>query len=98
MNRKPMRAMLVSSAAYCTPSHKLIRHRQPFHASRTLRKEANQDFRMAPTPDAYWLALRRVHGVGPRIARLLLERFQAPEPIFAASEEELVQTGIQQPT
>ena len=49
---------------------------------------------MAPTPDAYWLALRRVHGVGPRISRLLLERFQSPERIFAASDDELVQTGI----
>jgi DNA processing protein len=53
---------------------------------------------MAPTPDAYWLALRRVHGVGPRISRLLLERFQAPERIFAASDDELVQTGIPRPT
>src|SRR5229473_1517402 len=49
---------------------------------------------MAPTPDAYWLALRRVQGVGPRISRLLLEHFQSPERIFAASDDELVQTGI----
>jgi len=53
---------------------------------------------MAPTPDAYWLALRRVHGVGPRISRLLLERFQSPERIFAANDDELVQTGIPRPT
>jgi len=53
---------------------------------------------MAPTPDAYWLALRRVHGVGPRISRLLLERFQGPERIFAANDDELVQTGIPKPT
>ena len=53
---------------------------------------------MTPTPDAYWLALRRVHGVGPRISRLLLERFQGPERIFAASDDELVQTGIPKPT
>jgi len=53
---------------------------------------------MAPTPDAYWLALRRARGVGPRIARLLLERFQSPERIFGASENELVQTGIPRPT
>jgi DNA processing protein len=53
---------------------------------------------MAPTPDAYWLALRRVHGIGPRISRLLLERFQSPERIFAASDDELVQTGIPRPT
>jgi DNA processing protein len=39
-----------------------------------------------------------VHGVGPRISRLLLERFQAPERIFGASDDELVQTGIPRPT
>lgn len=53
---------------------------------------------MAPTPDAYWLALRRVRGVGPRISRLLLERFQSPERIFGATDNELVQTGIPRPT
>jgi DNA processing protein len=53
---------------------------------------------MTPTADAYWLALRRVRGVGPRISRLLLERFQAPERIFGASDNELVQTGIPRPT
>lgn len=53
---------------------------------------------MAPTPDAYWLALRRVHGVGPRISRLLLERFQSPDRIFGASDNDLVQTGIPRPT
>jgi len=53
---------------------------------------------MAPTIDAYWLGLRRVHGVGPRIARLLLERFGSAEKIFAASEAELSQTGIPRPT
>lgn len=53
---------------------------------------------MSPTPDAYWLALRRVRGVGPRISRLLLERFQSPDRIFGASDDELVQTGIPRPT
>ena len=53
---------------------------------------------MAPTPDAYWLALRRVYGVGPRICRVLLDRFKTPEQVFAASEEQLVQTGIPRPT
>jgi DNA processing protein len=52
---------------------------------------------MAPTPDAYWLALRRVYGVGPRIARLLLERFHTPDRIFHASDADLVQTGIPRP-
>ena len=49
---------------------------------------------MPPTPDAYWLALRRVKGIGPRIARLLLERFQSPEQIFAQAESALVEAGI----
>jgi len=49
---------------------------------------------MPPTPDAYWLALRRAKGVGPRTARLLLERFQSPEQIFAQAESILVEAGI----
>jgi DNA processing protein len=53
---------------------------------------------MAPTPDAYWLAMRRVRGVGPRIARLLLDGFKSPDLIFAARESDLVQTGIPRPT
>jgi DNA processing protein len=53
---------------------------------------------MAPTLDAYWLGLRRVHGVGPRIARLLLERFNSADQVFAASEAELLQSGIPRPT
>ncbi|HEX4211474.1 MAG TPA: DNA-processing protein DprA [Candidatus Binataceae bacterium] len=53
---------------------------------------------MAPSADAYWLGLRRVHGVGPRIARLLLERFKTPERVFAESPEILTQTGIPRPT
>lgn len=53
---------------------------------------------MAPTIDAYWLGLRRVRGVGPRISRLLLERFGSAEKVFAASEAEIVETGIPRPT
>jgi DNA processing protein len=53
---------------------------------------------MAASADAYWLGLRRVQGVGPRVARLLLERFKAPERIFAESPEVLAQTGIPRPT
>ena len=53
---------------------------------------------MAPTIDAYWLGLRRVHGVGPRVARLLLERFGSADRIFAASEADLTETGIPRPT
>jgi DNA processing protein len=53
---------------------------------------------MVSTPDAYWLALRRVRGVGPRISRLLLEHFHSAEDIFAATEAELTATGIPHPT
>jgi DNA processing protein len=49
---------------------------------------------MAPTPDAYWLALRRVYGVGPRIALLLLKHFQTPDRVFHASDADLVAAGI----
>ena len=48
-------------------------------------------------PDAYWLALRRVRGIGPRISRLLLEHFHSAEQIFAASEAELAVAGIPRP-
>src|ERR1700761_4927192 len=53
---------------------------------------------MAPSTDAYWLGLGRVHGVGPRIARLLLDRFKTPERIFAEGPETLAQSGIPRPT
>lgn len=49
---------------------------------------------MAPTPDAYWLALRRVKGVGPRTCRLLLEKFKSPEAVFALAEAETVAAGL----
>ncbi|HKV53512.1 MAG TPA: DNA-processing protein DprA, partial [Candidatus Binataceae bacterium] len=49
-------------------------------------------------PDAYWLAMRRVRGVGPRISRLLLERFQTAEGVFAAGEAALAAAGIPRPT
>ena len=51
---------------------------------------------MPPSADALWLALRRVHGVGPRTSRLLLEQFQTPEKVFAASIADLVRAGISQ--
>ena len=53
---------------------------------------------MALMPDAYWLALRRMRGVGPRISRLLLEHFRSAEQIFAASEAELSAAGIPRTT
>jgi len=49
---------------------------------------------MSATSDAYWLALRRVHGAGPRTCRLLLERFGSAERIFKATEEEITAAGI----
>jgi DNA processing protein len=53
---------------------------------------------MSPTPDAYWLALRRVRGVGPRICRLLLGRFHSAEAVFRLSESEIAQAGIPRTT
>ncbi|SRR5579875_1409080 len=53
---------------------------------------------MTPSTDAYWLALRRVRGVGPRVARLLLEKFDNAPRIFALGEEELVAAGVYRPT
>jgi DNA processing protein len=49
---------------------------------------------MSATSDAYWLALRRVHGAGPRTCRLLLERFGSAEQIFKATEEEITTAGV----
>ena len=48
---------------------------------------------MSATSDTYWLALRRVHGAGPRTCRLLLERFGSAERIFKAGEQEIVAAG-----
>jgi len=47
-----------------------------------------------PSPDSYWLALRRVHGIGPRTCRLLLEKFPHPEKVFSAPAAELAGAGI----
>ena len=49
---------------------------------------------MSATSDAYWLALRRVHGAGPRTCRLLLERFGSAEQIFKATEDEIAAAGV----
>ena len=49
---------------------------------------------MSATADAYWLALRRVHGAGPRTCRLLLERFGSAEQIFKATEDEIAAAGV----
>ncbi len=53
---------------------------------------------MATSADAYWLALRRVRGVGARVARMLLEQFGDAPRIFALREEELVAAGVYRPT
>ncbi len=53
---------------------------------------------MPISSDAYWLALRRVHGVGARVARMLLEKLGEPRHIFEASEEDLVGAGVFRPT
>jgi DNA processing protein len=50
-----------------------------------------------PTPDAYWLALRRVRGIGPRMCRLLLEKYRSPEVIFALDEAEIIASGVPRP-
>ena len=53
---------------------------------------------MVSMPDAYWLALPQVRGVGPRLSRQLLAHFDTAEKIFAASEAELIGAGIPRPT
>jgi len=49
---------------------------------------------LSATADAYWLALRRVHGAGPRTCRLLLDRFGSAEQIFKATEDEIAAAGV----
>ncbi len=47
-----------------------------------------------PSPDVYWLALRRAHGVGPRTCKLLIEKFGSPEKIFQLSSDEIAAAGV----
>jgi len=47
-----------------------------------------------PSPDVYWLALRKVHGVGPRTCKLLIEKFGAPEKIFQLSSDQIAAAGV----
>ena len=49
---------------------------------------------MPPSADAYWLALRRVEGVGPRTARLLLDKFGSADRIFSAEQAEIESAGV----
>ncbi|HXR34482.1 MAG TPA: DNA-processing protein DprA [Candidatus Binataceae bacterium] len=53
---------------------------------------------MSTSTDAYWLALRRVRGVGARVARMLLEKFGDAPNIFQLGEEQLVAAGVYRPT
>ena len=46
------------------------------------------------SPEVYWLALRRVHGVGPRTCRLLIDKFGSPEKIFSLSADEIGAAGV----
>jgi DNA processing protein len=46
------------------------------------------------SPEVYWLALRRVHGVGPRTCRLLIDKFGSPEKIFSLSAGEIGAAGV----
>jgi DNA processing protein len=47
-----------------------------------------------PSPDVYWLALRRARGVGPRTCKLLFEKFGAPEKIFKLGADEIAAAGV----
>jgi len=47
-----------------------------------------------PSSDAYWLALRRVHGVGPRTCKLLIDKFGAPENIFQLNADQIAAAGV----
>jgi DNA processing protein len=47
-----------------------------------------------PSPDVYWLALRRARGVGPRTCKLLIEKFGTPEKIFKLSSDEIAAAGV----
>jgi DNA processing protein len=50
-----------------------------------------------PTADAYWLALRRVRGIGPRTCRILLDKYRSPEAIFRLDEAEIASAGVPKP-
>jgi DNA processing protein len=47
-----------------------------------------------PSPEVYWLALRRARGVGPRTCRLLIDKFGSPEKIFQLRADEIGAAGI----
>ncbi|HVA79503.1 MAG TPA: hypothetical protein VNF29_01105, partial [Candidatus Binataceae bacterium] len=76
---------LALSIAYCKSTCETRLGRD----TRGMRPARRITTRMPASIDALWLALRRVPGVGPRTARLLLEKFGAPEQIFAATAAEI---------
>jgi DNA processing protein len=47
-----------------------------------------------PSPDVYWLALRRAKGVGPRTCKLLIEKFGSPEKIFKLDSDQIAAAGV----
>src|SRR5580692_7594778 len=47
-----------------------------------------------PSPDVYWLALRRARGVGPRTCKLLIEKFGAPEKVYQLSADQIAAAGV----
>jgi DNA processing protein len=47
-----------------------------------------------PSPDVYWLALRRARGVGTRTCKLLIEKFGGPEKIFQLNADEIAAAGV----
>jgi DNA processing protein len=47
-----------------------------------------------PSPDVYWLALRRARRVGPRTCKLLIEKFGTPEKIFQLSSDQIAAAGV----
>jgi len=47
-----------------------------------------------PSSDVFWLALRRVLGVGPRTCKLLIEKFGTPEAVFKLSADQLAAAGV----
>ncbi|HYK64078.1 MAG TPA: DNA-processing protein DprA [Patescibacteria group bacterium] len=47
-----------------------------------------------PSPDVFWLALRRARGVGPRTCKLLIEKFGTPEKIFQLSADTIASAGV----
>jgi DNA processing protein len=47
-----------------------------------------------PSPDVYWLALRRARGVGPRTCKLLIEKFGAPEKVFQLTADQIAAAGV----